>query len=64
MLSAIPRRSFLAAATAAVLLPKLAHAAEAKPFGEFTVGIQTYTSSNTTHTPLTLGIDNLTTATP
>ena len=43
MLSAIPRRSFLAAATAAVLLPKLAHAAEAKPFGEFTVGIQTYT---------------------
>jgi sugar phosphate isomerase/epimerase len=43
MTPAIPRRSFLAAATAAVLLPKLAHAAEVKPFGEFTVGIQTYT---------------------
>jgi inosose dehydratase len=43
MTSAIPRRSFLAAATAAVLLPKLAHAEETKPFGDFTVGIQTYT---------------------
>ena len=44
--SPLPRRGFLAVAgalAATAMLPKFAFAAEAKPYGDFTVGVQSYT---------------------